>query len=90
MEVDDAFAIHSSSAEVHEEMLWDGFISLLDEKEKRVVICLRKGLTQHLEISTELGYAGHSSVTKLLQHIRRKAANHFGIELSTQTKSERE
>ncbi len=79
VEVDDAIPIHNPSADIHENLLWDGFMSLLNHKEKEVIVCLRKGLSQHLEISAELGYAGHSSVTKLLARIRKKAETYFSL-----------
>lgn len=73
VELDDNFPIHSSSSELDENTLWDDLLSLVDLKERRIVICLRKGITKHKEISEILGYKNHSPVTKRLDKIREKA-----------------
>jgi len=73
VEIEDNYPIHCGSSEIEDNILWDDLFSLLDAKEKRIVICLRKGITKHKEISEILGYKNHSSVTKKLNLIRQKA-----------------
>lgn len=48
-------------------------MAFLDQKEKRVVVLLRSGVTRVGEIAAEMGYANHSPVSKALERIRRKA-----------------
>jgi len=52
-------------------------ISVLDPKERRVVICLRNGITKMAEIGKLLGYANHSPISKALKQIRQKAAKYL-------------
>lgn len=73
VEIEDYIPMHSAEAEIEGDMLWDDFISLLSSNEKRIVVCLRKGITKHKEISEELGYKGSSVISKKLSKIRIKA-----------------
>lgn len=74
VELDDAIPIHSPSSEIEENLLWDDLLSVVNTREKKVVVCLRKGMTNHKEISEILGYKNHTPVTKLLGKIRAKVA----------------
>ena len=58
---------------MHENLVWENFLALLDTKERRIVVLLRNGITQIGEVSKILGYANHSPVSKTLSKIREKA-----------------
>jgi hypothetical protein len=75
VELDDTVPVHSPDAEPEQErqLLWQDFFSVLDEKEKRIVVCLRNGATTATEIAQTLGYANHSPISKALARIRRRA-----------------
>lgn len=73
VEVNENISIHSDSTEVEDNILWNNFLGLVNKKEREVLLLLRKGITNHKEISLELGYAGHSPVTKMMKKIREKA-----------------
>ncbi len=77
VELPDTIPVHGPDSEVHENLLWEDFLAVLDQKERRVVVCLRSGLTRATEISQVLGYANHSPVSKALARIRRKAVQYF-------------
>ena len=73
VELDETIPVHGPDSEVHENLLWQDFLSLLDVKERQIVVLLRKGVTKMTDIGKELGYATHSPVSKSLKKIRKKA-----------------
>lgn len=73
VEMPNTVPVYSEDTEVHEHLLWGDFMALLDAKERRVVVCLRRGAAGVVDIAKELGYANHSPVSKALARIRRKA-----------------
>jgi len=79
VEIDNALPVHSPTAEIHENRLWEDFISLFDKKEKRIVICLKNGMTELTKIGEALGYANHSPVSKAMTNIRKKAKQFLDI-----------
>lgn len=81
VELSDTVPVHGPEAEIHETLLWEDFLALLDVREPRVVVCLRSGITKATEIADELGYANHSPVSKALARIRQKAARFLGIDV---------
>jgi len=72
IELNETIPIHSADTEVHDDIFWQEFIALLDQKERHVLVLLRNGLTQS-EISKNLGYANHSPVSKAIARIRDRA-----------------
>lgn len=46
---------------------------ILSPKEKSVVLCLRTGILKQKEITEHLGYRNHSSVSRLIKQIAKKA-----------------
>ncbi|HLG54089.1 MAG TPA: hypothetical protein VI485_02085 [Vicinamibacterales bacterium] len=79
VEMPDSVPVYSEDSEVHERLLWGDFMSLLDKKERRVTVCLRKGTVGAVDIAKELGYANHSPVSKALAKIRKKASDFFDM-----------
>lgn len=77
VELHDTPPVHGPYSELHENLLWEDFLGLLDTKEKRIVVCLRSGITKMGEISRILGYANHSPVSKALSKIRKKALKYI-------------
>lgn len=75
VELDDTVPVHSPDAELDPErrLMWQDFFSVLDQKETRIVVCLRNGATTSTEVAEALGYANHCPVSKALAHIRKKA-----------------
>lgn len=73
VELDETIPVHGPESEIYESLLWEDFMAFLDEKEKRVVICLRNGVTKLSEIADKLGYKNHSPISKRLKEIRKKA-----------------
>lgn len=79
IEVDELTPIHSQTSELDNNILWDDLLSIVDKKERKVVVCLKKGITKHKEISEILGYKNHSPVTKTIKKIRDKAIKELNI-----------
>lgn len=77
LEMPETVPVYSEDTEVHERLLWGDFMTLLDQKERRIAVCLRRGAVGAVDISKELGYANHSPVSKALAKIRRKAMHFF-------------
>jgi hypothetical protein len=77
VELNDTIPVHGRWSELHEDLLWQDFISILDQKERRVVICLRSGITKMTDIGKLMGYANHSPISKVLKTIRLKAAKYL-------------
>ncbi len=73
IEIPDTVPVQGPESEVHESLLWEDFLALLDVKERRIVVLLRNGVTAVGEISRILGYANHSPVSKALARIRQRA-----------------
>jgi len=73
VQLDDTIPVHGADSEIHENLLWEDFFSLVDAKERQVVVCLRNGITRIGEIAKSLGYANHSTISRRLDGIRRKA-----------------
>jgi hypothetical protein len=76
-ELNDTIPVHDRWSELHEDLLWEDFISILDPKERRIVICLRNGITNMAEVGNLLGYANHSPISKALKLIRLKAEKYL-------------
>lgn len=77
VQLDDTIPVHGPESEIHEGLLWEDFLALLDTKERRIVVLLRNGHTKLRDIAKELGYANHSPVSKALARIRLKAEKYL-------------
>jgi hypothetical protein len=76
IEIDDTIPVLGPESEIHERLLWDQFLGILNEKERTVVVLLRSGVTKLKDIAQHLGYANHSPVSKALTRLAKKA-KHF-------------
>jgi hypothetical protein len=77
VELDGTIPVHGPESEVHENLIWEDFLSLLNKKEREIVVLIRSGFTKVGEISKLLGYANHSPVSKALARIRQKAIEYL-------------
>ncbi len=77
VELKDTIPVQGPETEITENQCWEDFISLIDKKEKRIVVCIRDGYTKVGEISEILGYANHSPVSKALKIIQDKALRYI-------------
>lgn len=65
VELTDPVSVHGPDAEVHESLLWEDFFAVLDPKERRVVVCLRRGLTHR---ATSPGNSGTPTTARSRRH----------------------
>lgn len=72
VELSDTIPVIGPYSEVDDCMFWQDFMTILDHKEKQVVVMLRNGTTNLSEIGKELGYANHSPISKALRKIQKK------------------
>jgi len=63
--------------EIVDHMLYADFLTLLNKRERQIVVLLRSGVTNLTEVGSILGYSNHSGVSKRLVAIRDKAARFF-------------
>ena len=77
VELDETVPVHCVDSEVHENLLWEDFMGLLDKKEKRIIVLIRNGVTKMSDIGERLGYANHSPISKALDRIRKKALKYL-------------
>ena len=73
MELERAEAVVGPYSDITDNLLWQDFMTLLDRKERQIVVCLTRGTTKLGDVAAELGYANHSPVSKALARIRQKA-----------------
>lgn len=72
VELPDTLPVQGPETEVENDIFWEDFATILDPREKQVIILIRNGITKVGEISKILGYANHSPVSKALKKIRAK------------------
>ncbi len=77
VEIDDTIPTHGPESEVLDDLAWQHFFTLLDEKDRKVFVCLRSGATKVGDIARQLGYANHSPVSKRIARIGRRARHFF-------------
>jgi hypothetical protein len=74
VEFDDSIPYFDGEAELDGNVLYRGLMSVVDPKDRHVIVCLHNGITGVGDIAEKLGYANHSPVSKALARIRKKAA----------------
>lgn len=77
VELDDTIPVQGPETEVVEGRVFSDFMTLLDERERQVVVLLSSGVTTLTEVGELLGYSNHSAISKRLKKIRMKASRHF-------------
>lgn len=66
-----------AGSEVLGNMVTNDFLTLLDARNRHIVVLLNSGVTSKTEIAHILEYANHSAVSKRLARIRRVAEGYF-------------
>lgn len=74
VELDESIPYFDAETEVEDNMLYRSLMTVVQPKDRHVVVCLHNGITRAREIADRLGYSNHSPVSKALKRIRRKAA----------------
>ncbi|BBX94685.1 sigma-70 family RNA polymerase sigma factor [Mycolicibacterium boenickei] len=77
IELDDTTPVHGPETEIVGQLACSDFLTLLNPKDREVVVVLRTGVTSLTEVGNILGYSNHSAVSKRLTRIRKQAARYF-------------
>ncbi|MET8798477.1 hypothetical protein ABZV91_18850 [Nocardia sp. NPDC004568] len=77
VELTDSVIVQSPETEVVDQLVLGDFLSILNERERELVVLLYSGETRIGEISKIMGYKGHSTASRRLDKIRRKAQKFF-------------
>jgi hypothetical protein len=79
IELDDTNPVLGPHSELHENLLWRDMMTIVEPRDRHIVVLLQRGQTRVGDIADELGYANHSPVSKALGRIRKAAAAMFDI-----------
>ncbi|WP_242412344.1 hypothetical protein [Mycobacterium marinum] len=77
VELDDTTPVHGPETEVIGQLACSDFLTLLNPRDREVVVLLRSGVTSLTDVGKILGYSSHSAVSKRLARIRDQAARFF-------------
>lgn len=77
VELTDIVPVQGLESEVLGSLITNDFLTLLDGRNRQIVVLLNNGVTSKTEIADVLGYANHSAVSKRLAQIRRAAEAYF-------------
>lgn len=77
VELTDTVPVQGPESEVLGNLITNDFLTLLDGRNRQIVVLLNSGVTSKTEIADVLGYANHSAVSKRLAQIRRAAEAYF-------------
>lgn len=77
IELEDTVPVHGPETEIVGQLACSDFLTLLNPKDREIVVVLRNGVTTLTEVSQILGYSNHSAVSKRLARIREQAARFF-------------
>jgi hypothetical protein len=77
VELDDTTPVHGPETEVIGQLACSDFLTLLNPRDREVVVVLRSGVTSLTDVGKILGYSNHSAVSKRLARIRDQAARFF-------------
>jgi hypothetical protein len=80
VELDDTIPVHGPDAQVEANEILGQLLTLCDRKERRVLVCMRSGVTRIGDVARELGYKNHSPVSKAFARIQAKAAKLLGVD----------
>lgn len=79
VEIGDTVPVIGPHSELEANMMWGDLFGLVQARDRKVIVLLRKGLTHATEIAQALGYKNHSPVSKALARIRARAAKYFDL-----------
>ena len=77
VELTDTIPVQGPESEILGAMVTNEFLTVLDTKNRQIVVLLNSGVTKKIEIAKLLGYANHSPVSKRLRQIQKAAAQYF-------------
>lgn len=77
VELTDTIPVQGPESEVVGNLVTNDFMTMLDHRNRQIVVLLNSGITSRTEIAERLGYANHSAVSKRLGQIRKLAEDHF-------------
>lgn len=77
VELTDKIPVQSPETEIIDRTVFGDFLTLLDERDRKVVVLLYSGYTKLTDIAQMMGYANHSPISKRLTEIRKTAADFF-------------
>ncbi|MFD4295080.1 sigma-70 family RNA polymerase sigma factor [Rhodococcus sp. NPDC058505] len=80
VELTDTILVQGPETEVIDRTVYGDFLTLLNERDREIVVLLHSGMTKLTEVGETLGYSNHSAVSKRLNRIRAQAANYFDLE----------
>jgi len=75
--------VQGPETEILDRTVYGDFLTLLNERDREIVVLLYSGMTKLTEVADEMGYLNHSAVLKRLNRIREQAARFFDVELGT-------
>lgn len=70
VELTDTIPVQGPETEVEDRIVFADFLTLLDERDRQVVVLLNSGTTKLTDVARILGYSNHSAVSKRLKLIR--------------------
>ncbi|MBT1669642.1 hypothetical protein KK092_09635 [Curtobacterium flaccumfaciens pv. flaccumfaciens] len=77
VELTDTVPVQGPSSDMLGDLVTNEFLTVLDARNRQIVVLLNSGFTTATEIAGVLGYANHSAVTKRLTKIRAAAERFF-------------
>jgi hypothetical protein len=77
VELPDTIPVQSPETEIVDRIVFSDFLTLLNPRDREVVVLLRNGTTNLTEIADIMGYRNHSPVSKRLARVRDMAARFF-------------
>lgn len=77
VELTDMIPVQAPESEIVGNLVTNDFLTVLDARNRQIVVLLNSGVTSRTEIAERLGYANHSAVSKRLVQIRTAAAAFF-------------
>jgi hypothetical protein len=77
VELPDTVPVQGPETEIVDRIVFSDFLTLLNPRDREVVVLLRNGTTKLTEIADIMGYRNHSPVSKRLARVRDMAARFF-------------
>ncbi|MEU7949820.1 sigma-70 family RNA polymerase sigma factor [Micromonospora chalcea] len=77
VELTDTIPVQGPETEIVDRMVFGDFLTLLNARDREVVVLLYSGATTLTEVADIMGYRNHSAVSKRLERIRKLAERFF-------------
>ncbi|MFQ6273868.1 sigma-70 family RNA polymerase sigma factor [Kutzneria viridogrisea] len=77
VELTDTIPVHGPETQIVDQLAVSDFLTLLNERDREIVVLLRSGVTKLTEVAEIMGYSNHSAVSKRLARIREQAVRFF-------------